>query len=139
MHGDRRGKTKRISRPPGQERSNATWTYSAAHKKVSSKLEASYFIYSHGKQLKSMRFLNFFKNYKSSLTSFMWLKLLKNYEGTKMISNWLMLGSKQPLTEYKVDLVFFKYIGNNLWFIHHIHDHFKKLQKFYKSRPSRSL
>ena len=87
-----------------------------------------------------MRFLNFFqKLYKSSPTPFMWLKLLKNYKDTKMISNLLLLGSKQPLTEHKVDLVFFKYIENNLWFIYHIHDHFKELQKLYKSRPSRSL
>ena len=114
--------------------------YSAAHKKVSSCLQASYFSCNHFKQLKSMRFLNFFqKLYKSSPTPFMWLKLLKNYKGTKMISHLLMLRSKQPLTEHKVDLVFFKYIENDLWFINHIHDYFKELQKLYKSRTSRSL
>ena len=31
------------------------------------------------------------------------------------------------------------YIGNNLWFIHHFHDHFRKRQKLYKSRQSRTL
>ena len=42
------------------------------------------------------------------------LKLFKNYKGSKMMSNLPMLRSKQPLTEHKVDLVFFKYIENDL-------------------------
>ena len=82
---------------------------------------------------------HFQKFYKSSPIPSMWLKLLKSYKGSKMISNLLMLRSEQPLTKHKGDLVFLKYIENDLWFIHHIHKHFKELQKFYKSKPSRTL